>query len=212
MILAAGLPALPLEFAPALRVAAGLGFTHVEVAAREERPDDDLEALADSGLYVAAVDLRRDLPPGIDPTAANAAARREAVERIGRQIADAGMLGATHAALTLRESGATPAQVGEVLGLLADAAGRRMVRLCVGPSRLMAELVGELRHPHLGLLCDATDFEPGEVGMLRLLWPADASRPGALRLARFDGVVSLWAGEGDALQDGKRRLDSLTGA
>jgi sugar phosphate isomerase/epimerase len=189
MILAVGLPALPLDFAAALQVAVELGFTHVEVAAREERPADELDALADSGLFVAAADLGRDLPPGIGPTAADPAARREAVERIGRQIADAGRLGATHAVLALGPGGATAEQVGEVLGLLADVASRRMIRLCVATA--------------------VTDAVAS--GLVRVFWPADASWLAPLRQARFDGVVSLWAGNPDALREGKRRLDSLIG-
>src|SRR5262249_17287722 len=47
------LSSLPLDFAAAVRQAAALGFTHVDVVALADRPADHLEVLADAGVLVA---------------------------------------------------------------------------------------------------------------------------------------------------------------
>ena len=53
MFVSAMLTSLPLDFSAALRQAAALGFTHVDIVALTDRPLEHLEALADSGLLVS---------------------------------------------------------------------------------------------------------------------------------------------------------------
>jgi sugar phosphate isomerase/epimerase len=121
------------EFAPAIRRAVALGFTQVAVAARADRPPEDLEALADSGLVVAAAALGADLPAGCSLDVPDIGARRRALDVVRRQVIDAARLGATCAWLGpgMDAAGAALACFAEACGLLADYAARRMIRLCV---------------------------------------------------------------------------------
>src|SRR3954464_13777247 len=97
------LTSLPGGFADAVRRAAALGFTHVDVVALADRPPGDLEALADSGLAVQCAPLGRARvargaprgrrPPPGQPLAAPAGpARRAAVDTVRRHLDDAARL------------------------------------------------------------------------------------------------------------------------
>jgi sugar phosphate isomerase/epimerase len=154
----------PADFAAELRLAADLGFTSVDVVALEERSERDREALADAGLLVRCAGIGRGLPDGCTLDAADAGRRRDALERMRRQVADAANLGATHAyivsGMDARPAGLTC--FAEACGLLADYAAGRMVRLAVEPipGRALADAAAALTwlrraaHPHLGLLLD----------------------------------------------------------
>lgn len=158
------LSSLPLEFGPAVRQAAALGFTQVDVIALADRPADDLEALAETGVLVACASVGRDLPDGCTLDAAALEARRTALELCKRQLADAARLGATHAYLVpgKDDSREALARFADACRLLADFAGQRMVRLCVEhiPGRALATASATLRwlntvdHPNLALLLD----------------------------------------------------------
>jgi sugar phosphate isomerase/epimerase len=115
----------PADFAAEVRLAASLGFAHVDVVALEERPTADLEALADGGVMVRCAAVGRGLPDFCAPDVADVGLRRDALEQMRRQVADAARLGATHAYVV---SGADDSAAG-----LADYAAGRMVRLCVEP-------------------------------------------------------------------------------
>ncbi len=165
------LPSLPLAFAPALRRAAVLGFTHVAVTPHADRPPEDLEALADSGLLVAAAALGEDLPADCTLDAADVAARRRALEVVRRQVIDAARLGATCAWLRPGSDASAAAQAcfADACALLADFAGRRMLRLCVThapgsalPSAGQALAWVEQAPETVGLLLDAGCLAPGE--------------------------------------------------
>src|SRR5947208_8968227 len=97
--LSAMLTSLPLDFGSACARVAELGFTHVDVTARADRPAADCEALAEPGLLVAAAAIGRDLPAGQGLDVAPVGPRREAVELVKRQLTDAARLGATLAYL-----------------------------------------------------------------------------------------------------------------
>jgi sugar phosphate isomerase/epimerase len=118
------LPDTP-DLAAALARAAARGRTHVEIEGLVDRPAEHLDALADSGLFVACVRLGR----GVGGESIEN--RRLALERQQRLIADAGRLGATVALLT------APAEAEinfvEACGLLAAFASARGVRLAVLP-------------------------------------------------------------------------------
>jgi len=145
----------PADFAAEVRLAADLGFTHVDVVALEERPAADLEALADAGVVVRCAAVGRGLADVCTP---------EAVGRMRRQIADAARLGATHAYVVSGTDGSPDglARFAEACGLLADYAAGRMVRLCVEPipGRALADAATTLEwlrrtaHPNLALLLD----------------------------------------------------------
>src|SRR5438876_101024 len=90
------LSSLPLPFEEAVRTAAALGFTHVDVVALAQRPAAHREAMADSGLLVSCGAVARNLPEGQTLDAADVTARRTAVLATQAQIADAAQLGATH--------------------------------------------------------------------------------------------------------------------
>ena len=154
----------PADFAAEVRLAADLGFASVDVVALEERPPMDREALADAGVLVRCAAVGRGLPDGCTLDAADAGRRREAVERVRRQIADAAQLGATQAYVVsgLNAQPAALASFAEACGLLAHYAAGRMVRLCVEPipgralpdaAATMAWLRGT-GHADLGLLLD----------------------------------------------------------
>jgi len=150
----------PADFAAEARLAADLGFTHVDVMALEERPAADLEALADAGLLVRCAAVGRGLPEGCTLDAADAGLRREALERTRRQVADAARLGATHAYVVAGTAGL--ACFADACGLLADYAAGRMVRLCVEPipgralpsAAAALQWLRQMAHPNLALLLD----------------------------------------------------------
>jgi sugar phosphate isomerase/epimerase len=154
----------PANLAAEVRLAAGLGFAAVDVVALEERPEADREALADAGVVVRCAAVGRGLPAGCVLDAADAGLRRQAVERMRRQIADAARLGATCAYVVsgMDGSAAGLAWFTEACGLLGDYAAGRMVRLCIEPIpgralRDAATVLTWLRrtaHPDLALLLD----------------------------------------------------------
>ena len=127
------LTSLPHEFVKAVRVAANLGFTHVDPVALVERPATHLEALAESSVVVGCTPLGRDMPEGVALDANDVGRRRDAVDHVRRQIIDAARLGATCAYVVpqTRTEPRALAYFAEGCGLLAEFAARRMVRLCV---------------------------------------------------------------------------------
>src|SRR5262245_35374938 len=133
--LSAMLTSLPLDFGSACARAAELGFTYVDVVALADRPAAHAEALAETGLLVACAAAGRDLPAGLGLDVAPVGPRREAVELVKRQIADAARLGATRAYLVpgIEASGSALSCFAETLSLLSEYAGGRMVRLCLEP-------------------------------------------------------------------------------
>ena len=158
------LSSLPLPFVEAVRQAAALGFTHVDVAAVAERPEEDREALAEAGVAVCCAAIGRGLPEGHTLDAADLGCRRAAVAALERHLADAAALGATHA-YVVSGTDATATGLGcfaEACVLLADFAARRRLRLCVEhiPGRALAGAADTLRwltqldHPNLFLLLD----------------------------------------------------------
>jgi sugar phosphate isomerase/epimerase len=154
----------PADFAAEVGLAAGLGFASVDVVALEERPEADRETLADAGVLVRCAAVGRGLPDGCTLDAADAGLRREAVERMRRQLADAARLGATCAYVVsgMDGSAAGLACFAEACGLLAEHAAGRMMRLGVEPipGRALADAAAVLAwlrqaaHPNLGLLLD----------------------------------------------------------
>jgi sugar phosphate isomerase/epimerase len=162
--ISAMLTSLPLDFEPALRQAATLGFRHVDVVALDERPQAHLEALADAGVIVSCCPLGRGLIPAQTLDATDLADRRAAVEAMERHIADAARLGATHAyvipGMDATDAGRT--RFADACTQLAEFAAQRMVKLCVEhiPGRalptaaaMLAWLEQEAR-PNLYLLLD----------------------------------------------------------
>ena len=158
------LSSLPLDFVPAVRQAAALGFTHVDVVALADRPADHLEALAEAGVLVACAPVGRGLPDDHTLDAAAVDVRRAALELVQRQVADAARLGATHCYVVPGTDATADglARFADACRLLAEHAGRRMVRLCVEhiPRRALptaAETLAWLErvgHPNLALLLD----------------------------------------------------------
>ena len=154
----------PADFAAEVRLAAGLGFASVDVVALEERPEADREALADAGVVVRCAAVGRGLPAGCTLDAADAGLRRDALERMRRQVADAARLGATCAYIVSGMDGSAAGldYFAEACGLLADYAASRMVRLCVEPipGRALPAAAAALAwlrrvaHANLGLLLD----------------------------------------------------------
>lgn len=118
MNLSVRLATLSPPFAEALHLVAALGFTHADIPALSERPDEHLEALAQSGLIVAAAELSAT---GLDG--------------LKSQVVDAARIGATIACL------ATTLENNQLLEL-ADYAGRRMVQLCTPPAARACANVG----------------------------------------------------------------------
>jgi sugar phosphate isomerase/epimerase len=117
------LPDTP-HLAAALARAAVAGCTHVEIEALLDRPADHLDALADSGLFVACVRIGRGLGHQ------SADDRRLALDRQKRLIADGARLGATLALLTPSDDAAN---LVEGCALLAAFAAARGVHLAVPP-------------------------------------------------------------------------------
>ncbi len=158
------LSSLPLPFEEAVRKAAELGFTHVDVVGLEERPAGHRDVLADCGLFVACAAVGRG-PDGIFRLdAADVAVRRDFMETTRRQIADAARLGATAAYLVPGTDASADAllRFGEACALLADFAQGYRMRLCVEhvPNRALASATATLKwlerlgQPDLALLLD----------------------------------------------------------
>jgi sugar phosphate isomerase/epimerase len=154
----------PSDFVGAVRKAATMGFTHIDLVAHAERPEQEREVLAESGLVVSCVSLGRGLNPECRLDAASADQRAETLEALKLHLADAARLGATHAYVVpgTDASPAALARFGEACAQLADYAGERKVRLGVEhfpggalPS-VAATLVwlDQVGHPGLGLLLD----------------------------------------------------------
>src|SRR5262249_10826831 len=131
--LAAFAASLPGEFASVLGQIASLGFSHVDLVAEVDRPTEQLEALADSGLLVSCLALGRHLPSGHSLVAADVAVRRDALTLLQRQVTDAARLGATTVYLVPGSDRSTTALscFAEGCALLADYAYARMLRLCI---------------------------------------------------------------------------------
>ncbi len=177
MQLSVMLTSLPCNFATAIRQASSLGFTWVDIVAVVDRPDTDIEALAGSGLVVKCASVGRDLPDHLRFDAENLQHRREALDAMKRQIADAAHLGATHCYVVPGLDGSSDALVrfGECCDLLAEFATSRMMDLCVEhfPGRALASARQTIdwirgRHPSLRLLLDVghcliSGEEPAEV-------------------------------------------------
>ncbi|MGE3809814.1 MAG: sugar phosphate isomerase/epimerase family protein, partial [Gemmataceae bacterium] len=162
MQLSAMLTSLPVDFATALEQCRALGFTHVDIVGQVERPADDLEALADSGLLVSCASIGRDLPAGRSFDALPVAARQTAVDMARRQLDDAARLGATHAYIVpgLDAGAAGMASFTEsATQLVAHAEALRM-QLCLEhiPRRALPDAAGTLAwlaaSPGLKLLLD----------------------------------------------------------
>jgi sugar phosphate isomerase/epimerase len=155
---------LPGDFTSAVTQIAALGFTHVDLVADIERPHEQREALADSGLIVSCMALGRNLPPGHALDATDVAVRRATVALLQRQVIDAAQLGATTAYVVPGFDTSTTAlsYFAEGCTLLADYAAARGIRPCVehAPGRALSTAVQTLKwleqvgHPHLGLLLD----------------------------------------------------------
>jgi sugar phosphate isomerase/epimerase len=149
------LTSLPLEFEPAVRRAAELGFTHVDVLALAERPESHREALADAGLLVSCAAVGRGLPEGHGLEVASRDVRVASLEVMKRQVADAAGLGATRAYLVPPRDSAPEAlqRFREGCWSLAEYAAGRMVRLCVEPvpGRAIASAAAALEWLEIGL-------------------------------------------------------------
>lgn len=164
MYLSAMLTSLPLEFAPAIQRVREMGFRYADVVALVDRPEDDLEALADSGLLVSCAAVGRGLPEEYTLDAADRVARTAAVQAMKRQITDAAWLGVTHSYVIPGKDATREglARFGEACALLADHAAARMVQLCVEhiPGRALPTVAATLkwlrqvRHENLALLLD----------------------------------------------------------
>jgi sugar phosphate isomerase/epimerase len=172
--LAAFATSLPGDFPAVLSQIAALDFAHVDLVAAVDRPAQELEALAESGLLVSCLALGRHLPDGHTLDALDIGIRRATLALLERQIVDAARLGATTAYLVPpplsppklggdKGGGATArACFAEGCALLANYAKARQVRLCVEhvPGRALPtaamtlDWMQQLDHPHLGLLLD----------------------------------------------------------
>jgi D-psicose/D-tagatose/L-ribulose 3-epimerase len=156
------LTSLPLPFEEAVRQAAALGFTHVDVVSLAERPAAHLDVLADTGLLVSCAAVGRGLAEGTALDAAASADRRAAVEEVKRHIADAARLGATRCYVVPGPHADGLDRFADSCAHLADYAAGRMVRLCVEhiPGRALSTAAGTLAwvdrlgHDDLFLLLD----------------------------------------------------------
>jgi sugar phosphate isomerase/epimerase len=155
---------LPGHFASVLSQIVSLGFTHVDLIAEVDRPAEQLETLADSGLLVSCLALGSHLPAGHSLDAADVAVRRSTLAFLQRQVADAARLGATIVYLVPGTDRSTTAlsRFAEGCALLADYAAARMLRLCIEhvPGRALAtaeetlEWLERVGHPQIGMLLD----------------------------------------------------------
>ncbi len=127
------LTSLPLDFAPAVRRAAALGFQLVDVVALADRPAAHLEALAETGVVVSCAAVGRGLPEGQSLDAPARGDRQAALDLMKRQVEDAARLGATACYVVPGQDagGDSLARFTEAVSLLAEFAAARMVRLCV---------------------------------------------------------------------------------
>jgi sugar phosphate isomerase/epimerase len=186
--LAAVLPAWPGDFAAALAGAAARGFTHVEVAALQDRPADHLDALADAGLFVACAALSGR------PAAAGVQARREVLRVLADQLADAARLGAGCVVLTPDAAGPDgEAALADLCAVLARRAAGRMLRLAVAPLRgsCLADGAAVLRwlahnaDGNLGLCLDGPDPDGVRLAADRLFHVrlGDPALPAEMRAA-----------------------------
>jgi sugar phosphate isomerase/epimerase len=162
--ISAMLTSLPLDFEEAVRQAAALSFTHVDIVGLATRPAAHWGALADAGVIVSCAAVGRGLPEGHTLDVAERRKRRVAVEEVKRQLADAARIGATHAYVVPPRDGSSDAmrRFADSCNYLAGFAGGRSVRLCVEhvPGRALATAaaalawVEGLRHDNLFLLLD----------------------------------------------------------
>jgi sugar phosphate isomerase/epimerase len=127
------LTSLPLDFEPAVRRAAALGFHLVDIVALADRPAAHREVLAETGVVVSCAAVGRGLPEGQSLDAPAREARRAALDRMKRQVEDAAGLGATTCYVVPGQEASSDAlaRFTEAVSLLADFAAGRMVRLCV---------------------------------------------------------------------------------
>jgi sugar phosphate isomerase/epimerase len=158
------LTSLPLPFGEAVRQAAALGFTHIDIVGLADRPAAHCGVLADTSLVVSCAAVGRGLPEDHTLDAARTEYRRAAVEEVKRHIADVARLGATHCYVVpgLDSSSDGLSRFADSCVHLADFAAGRMVRLCVEhiPGRALATAAGALTwlesagHDNLSLLLD----------------------------------------------------------
>jgi sugar phosphate isomerase/epimerase len=148
------------DLAAALARAKALGATHVEIEGMLDRPESHLEALADSGLFVACVRL------GQGAAGATIEERRRQLERQKRLIADAARLAATVALLTPPSEGAV--HFGEACALLAAFASARGIRVavlpCGGSVVPNVEAALELLPEGVGVALNAWDNQRAKAG------------------------------------------------
>jgi sugar phosphate isomerase/epimerase len=164
MFLSAMLSSLPLDFEAALAQVQALGFTHVDLVALVDRPAEQREALADSGLLVGCVAVGRGLPDGSALDAADLDGRRQAIAFVKRQLGDAALLGASCCYLVPGHDAHADrlAHFADACAALADFADARQLRLCVEhlPKRALPTVAATLqwldriRHDNLHLLLD----------------------------------------------------------
>jgi sugar phosphate isomerase/epimerase len=162
--LSALLTSLPLDFESGIRELRMLGFTHVDVVGLAERPQQHLEALADSGLTVSCGAIGRCLPEGCSLDAPALDNRRVALEEMKRQITDIARLGGICGYIVPGKDGSKEAvaRFSEACVLLAEFAAGRKLRLCVEHSPGTAlpsaaatlDLLEQIGHENLGLLVD----------------------------------------------------------
>ena len=124
---------LPLRLSAALEQIARLGFTHVDLVGRVDRPHAEREVLAQSGLFVSCVALGRDLSEGCSLDAADLKARTRAVGEVKSQIADAAQLGARWGYLVPGIDGGAAAleRFADSCEVLNTYAAGRMMQLCL---------------------------------------------------------------------------------
>jgi sugar phosphate isomerase/epimerase len=162
--LAAFATSLPGAFASVVGQIAALGFSYVDLVAEVDRPAEQREVLADSGLLVSCLSLGRQLPLGHSLDAADVGVRRATLALLQRQVADAAQLGATTAYLVPGFENSEPAMTSfaEGCALLAEYAAACRVHLCVEhvPGRSLPtasatlDWLQRVGSPHLGLLLD----------------------------------------------------------
>ncbi len=156
----------------ALARAAALGFRHVEMLGLADRPAAHLDALAESGLVVAGIELQ---PPSDLSTLDR---RRIALADLLGQISDAARLGA--GAVLLDSAPFTripPDQQQEFWQRLAEAATARMMPLCVGSPTSSPEydLLSQ-NHPNIRIWLHLSEPDPGRL-------PPRGIQLGAVRLS-----------------------------
>jgi sugar phosphate isomerase/epimerase len=131
MELSVVITSLPTALPESLRQLTTLGFRHVDLIGKVNRPDAERDALAESGLMVDCVALGRDLPTGCSLDAKDSATRRQAVEEVEKQISEAAQLGARVAYVVPGKDPASLPAFAEACRVLATSARRRMIQLCV---------------------------------------------------------------------------------